>query len=101
MRTRVKITDNAIKLWISANDTHNWARRWPCSFLAGKRLFAEFDSHGLVDMDINGGRGDQDCPADEFNAITSDALQDKVPKDHPVYLVNVGQFLDVGGQTTG
>jgi hypothetical protein len=67
------------KLWLSENDTYNWAHRdgasWPCSTLSGKRLFAEFDNHGnLVDMAINGGRGDQECDGHEFNAITNDAF---------------------------
>ena len=69
------------KLWLSPDDTYNWAhdasaRCWPCSFLAGKPLFAEFDQNGdLIDMAIDYGRGDQDCPSDEFNAITSDFLK--------------------------
>ena len=42
---RTQITDSGVKLWLSANDTYNWATRprdtWPCSKLAGNRLFAE------------------------------------------------------------
>ena len=65
-------------LWLSANDTHNWANRvgasWPCSALSIHRLYAEFDKDGdLIDMTIDG--KSKDCPADEFNAITSDFLQ--------------------------
>ena len=65
-------------LWLSANDTHNWANRvgasWPCSALSSHRLYAEFDKDGdLIDMAIDG--KSKDCPADEFNAITSDFLQ--------------------------
>ena len=44
---RTQITDSGVKLWLSANDTYRWATRpraaWPCSELAGNRLFAEFD----------------------------------------------------------
>ena len=66
-------------LWLSRHDTYEWANKsdapWPCSFLANKTLFAEFEANGdLVDIVVNGGRGDQDCPADEFDAITSDFL---------------------------
>ena len=62
---------------LSARETNWWAYRphalWPCSFLAGRRLFAEFAANGdLVDMNIDGGCGDQDCPADEFTAIVAD-----------------------------
>ena len=71
---------NFVKLWLSANDTFSWANKsgaaWPCSFLSGKRLFAEFDQGDLIDLDINGGRGSQDCPSDEFNAITDDFLKE-------------------------
>lgn len=75
-------------LWLSANDTHNWAHRsgacWPCSTLAGHRLFASFAPNGdLVDMAIDGGRGNQDCPGDEFNAIVSDYLTERFSTEHP------------------
>lgn len=65
-------------VWLSTNDTYNWAHRaghrWPCSFLSGRRLFAQFDGRNgdLIDLAIDGGRGDQDCPCDEFDAIIGD-----------------------------
>ena len=64
-------------LSMSANDTRAWANkpgaRWPCSTLSGRRFFAEFDSFGdLIDLSIDGGRGDQDCDGGEFNAIVDD-----------------------------
>ena len=70
--------DGNVKLWLSTNDTYNWAHRagalWPCSFLSGKRLFAEFDCKGdLIDGTTNGKHG-CNCPSDEFNAITTDFL---------------------------
>ena len=76
---RISRTPGGVKLWLSANDTYNWAHKpgaaWPCSQLSGRRLFAEFEANGdLVDMQIDGGRGEQDCDANEFNAITSDFL---------------------------
>ena len=91
---RTMIFDSGVKIWLSANDTHAWAHKagavWPCSELAGKRLFAEFDTNGLLDMAVNGRTSD--IPADEFNAITSDHLAEKLPVDHPCHFVAVGQF---------
>lgn len=81
---RLKQTEHGTKLWLSANDTHAWATRpgasWPCSQLNNRRLFVEFDRRGdLVDISLGGGRGDQDCDANEFNALISDHL----PEGHP------------------
>ena len=82
---RTQITDTGVKLWLSANDTYNWATRprdsWPCSKLTGKRLFAEFDKGGLVVLAINSRMGD--CSADELTAIVSDHLRGKLPAGHP------------------
>ena len=66
-----------IALWLSANDTYNWAHKtgnsWPCSQLSGKRLFAQFASNGdLEDFAINGRT--EDIDANELNAITEDFL---------------------------
>ena len=77
---KTTLPNDGVKLWLSANDTYQWAHKagasWPCSFLSDKPLFAEFDSNGdLIDLTINYGHGDQDCPGDEFNAITSDFLE--------------------------
>ena len=76
-------SENGVKLWLSANDTYDWAHKsgatWPCSFLSDRRLFAEFDRHGdLVDLSIDGGRGDQDCPSGELNAIVADHVRGKL-----------------------
>lgn len=94
----IKISDNNVKLWLSARETRRWAngeslRRtiWPCSELSGRRLYAEFDAHGLVDFRINGRLANIGAGA-EFNAITSDFLRPKLPKDHACYSVTVGQF---------
>lgn len=88
------ICDSFVKLWISARETGEWAHRpgacWPGSTLAGKRLFAEFDGNGLVDLAVNG--RSTDCDAHELNAITSDFLRSKLPSDHPAHFVAVGQF---------
>jgi hypothetical protein len=55
-------------------------------------MFAQFDSDGLCDIAVNGGRGDQDVPGNEFNAITADYLRNRLPKDHPIHFVTIGQF---------
>ena len=74
---RIEKQGTTVKLWLSANDTYNWANRpnasWPCSVLAGKRLFAEFDDGDLVDFAVNGKRS-LDVTADEFTAITDDFI---------------------------
>ena len=69
------------KIWLSARDMYNWAHRpgarWLGSFLSDRRVFAEFDDGGdLIDLQIDGGHGDQDCPTDEFNACIDDHRTD-------------------------
>jgi len=69
----------AVKLWLSRQDTYEWAHRpgnaWPCSQLSGNRLWAEFDRNGdLVEYAING-QHDVHLDACEFNAITEDFLK--------------------------
>lgn len=72
-----KKTDNTIKLWLSANDTYDWAHKlgasWPCSQLSGHRLFAEFDDGDLVDFTIDG-KDYQEIDGQEFTAMTDDFL---------------------------
>jgi hypothetical protein len=93
----IQIHPESVNVWLSPADTRRWAtcpgNHWPCSFLAGKRLFAQLDAHGLVDFTVDNGRGDQDCPSAEFNAIVADALRSKLPSTHAVWFVAVGQFL--------
>lgn len=92
---QVKVYETGVRIWLSANDTHRWANRphasWPCSQLADRRVFAEFDSNGLLDMSIDGRC--EDCDATEFNALVCDHLRERLPKDHPCYFVVVGQFV--------
>lgn len=78
---RTQVFDHGVKLWLSSDDTYRWARCWPCSELAGKRLFVEYDQGGLIDLAIDGQLGD--CPAHELNAIVSDHLWGKLPTGHP------------------
>jgi hypothetical protein len=98
-KMRKQITETGVKLWLSANETWQWANsegeRWPCSQLAGSRLFAEFDRNGLCDLAIDGKSGD--CDANEFSAIASDFLRGKLPENHPCYFVAVREM----GRTIG
>lgn len=97
----MRLQDNgtSIAVWISANDTREWANRpsdmWPCSTLAGKRLFAAFDSNGLYDVRVDGDWDDYPDEVDghEFNAIVCDMLRDRLSPEHPCYYVCVGQFV--------
>ena len=68
------------KLWLSARDTSDWASKpgaaWPCSTLAGHRVFAEFDDGDLIELAIDGREdGDaNDIDGYEFTAMTDDFL---------------------------
>ena len=82
-----KLHNGGLQLELSAEETDNWATRpgasWPCSFLRGRRVFAEFATNGdLIDLAIDGGRGEQDCPSNEFNAICTDHIATHFPS-HP------------------
>ncbi len=72
MRLKGKKSDCVI--WLSANDTYEWAHRigesWPCSTLSGKRLCATIQNDDLVDLTINGKYGD--CDGNELDAILAD-----------------------------
>ena len=73
---KIQRSNQGVKLWLSANDTYNWAHKagssWPCSTLSNKRLFAEFDGSGdLIDLSVNG-RTALNVDGNEFNAIVAD-----------------------------
>jgi hypothetical protein len=93
---KTQINPRSVKLWLSSADTYRWAHKsgasWPCSQVSGRRLFAEFDSNGLLDLSIDGGRGDQDCDGNELSTICADHLRAKLPKGHPAFAVAVAQF---------
>ncbi len=73
MRTQKNGT--TIKVWLSANDTYNWAHKagasWPGSTLSDKRVFAEFEDGDLIDVAIDG-KSSVDIDAHEFNAMVAD-----------------------------
>jgi|DEB0MinimDraft_6_1074348.scaffolds.fasta_scaffold499611_1 hypothetical protein len=88
---RLKDYGEAVTVWLSADDTYHWARRWPCSGLSGKRLRAEFDTNGLLDCAVDGAYL-EDLDGAELSAIVADHLADRLDPAHPCYFVTVGQF---------
>lgn len=74
--------NGTIQLWLSADDTYNWAHRpgasWPCSELSGHRMYAEFDRGDLIDLTVDG--RSRDIPVDEFSAIIEDYLGSANPE---------------------
>jgi len=74
---RKQVNGKSVKLWLSANDTYNWAHRacksWPCSQLSDNRVFVELYDGDLVDLAINGKM--TDCDGNELNAIVQDFLK--------------------------
>lgn len=94
---RVKDYGTSVVLWASADDTYRWARKpgaaWPGSTLAGKRFVACFDENGLYDLTVNG-RDAGDIDGHELSAICADFLSEKLPREHPCWLITVGQFQD-------
>ena len=84
----MKIHPECLKIWLSENDTYRFAigsygtGRWPCSVLSGRRLFVEFASNGdLIDLALDGGRGAQDCPANELSACIAANLTKRSKRD--------------------
>ncbi len=102
---RTKIGEKGFKLWLSAKETYNWAygveRSWPCSQLAGNRLFVEFDSNGLVDLLVSGkyiyniNMGNlETIESNELNAIVADHINESLPENHCCkVLMNVNSNL--------
>ena len=85
---RATQNQHGTSIWLSAKNTEDWAERpgarWPCSTLSGHRIFAAFAPNGdLVRVCVDGGRGNQDCSIDEFNAIMSDHLAKRFGTEHP------------------
>jgi len=99
---RVQVFEHGVNLWVSANETEDWAAgranfgsgsRWQCSTLAGHRLFAQFDSNGVIDHALDGKDVPDTVDGHEFNCLCADALKARLPKDHPARFVAVDQFL--------
>ncbi len=89
---RIKIDKSGFALWLSANDTYNWAHRpgkaWPCSTVRGRRVALFVDMTGLVEFTVNG-RDGVDVDSAELSAMLSDFVRDVLPRDHPAYHIAV------------
>lgn len=91
---------HSIELWLSAANTQAWALGlagggcWPNSELKGRTVYANLDSSGLVELRIDGRHlGNRlHIEAAEVSACLADHLAPKLPADHPVWWVAVGQF---------
>lgn len=97
---RIVIKPQSVVLWASQDDTSMWAsqgKSWPVSTLAGRRLRAEFDRGGLVDLQVDGAEDDSsmtdqgDVDGNEFSALCADLLSEHLPTDHPAYEIAVAQ----------
>ena len=85
---KIDITNGQLAVWLTKHDTYEWAnrpgKRWPCSTLAGKRVYALFAANGdLLDFVVNLGRDQDDIDGNELTAITSDAIVRAGLPDHP------------------
>jgi hypothetical protein len=92
----VRITESRVHVIAPGIALYDWAHRagaaWPCSELARlDSIRVELDANGLLDM-VTSPDG-VDVPSDELNAWLGDVLGDVLPKSHPAWFVNVGQFL--------
>ena len=70
-------------MWLSKNDTHQWARKWPCSTISNKRLAVSVDSNGLCDLAVNSKSGDVD--GSELEAIVTDHLPEGLRHLWPIW----------------
>lgn len=70
-------------LKLSSDDTYRWAngsdngadRRWPGSYLSGRRFVVVVDKNGLCDLTINGKHSDGPGPSnDELSACVADHI---------------------------
>lgn len=93
---RKQISPSHVSLWLSARETQAWATKpgatWPCSTIAGRSLYVEFDRNGLCDLTTRPER--EDIDANELSALCADSLRDSVPRDHALHFVIIGQFED-------
>lgn len=89
---KTQISENHATFWISGSESWQWATQWPCSQLSGKRICASFDRNGLCELSINGKDAPEDLDATELNAIVADFAARKLPEDHALWYVIVGQF---------
>lgn len=82
---RLTLSDKGFSVWVSANETYNWAHRpgksWSCSTLSNHRFFAQFNSNGLCDLTIDG-KDDTSIDPHEFGCIMEDLVYPRLPDGH-------------------
>lgn len=86
---RIQKNDDGYVMWLSANDTYNWAHKagagWPCSTLSDKRCVVTVDSNGLCDFNVNGRDDNDNIDGTELDAIVSDHLPNDLRQFWPVW----------------
>lgn len=90
MRIKPDTDNKGYQLWLSANDTYNWAHRpnksWPCSTLSNHRCYIAVDSNGLVDLTVDGQYPVKiDIDGNELSAIVSDHLPKELRHLWPIW----------------
>ena len=81
---RIKATTGGYKLWLSRQDTSNFARQWRCSTLGGEAVFIEVDKNGLCDARVTTVKSD-DINGYELEAIVADMLPPAYREYWPVW----------------
>jgi len=87
---RTKEQTKGYQLWLSANDTYNWAHKagasWPCSTLSNHRVWILVDENGLLDITLDGkDTHNKDIDGTELDAIVSDFLPESLHQFWPVW----------------
>ena len=85
---RVKEHIGGYNLWLTANETYKWAHKagptWPCSTLAGHKLFVAIDSNGLCDITLDGKEA-LEIDSNELEACITDHLPESLHQFWPVW----------------
>lgn len=86
---RIQKSDTGYVMWLSANDTYEWAHKagasWPCSTLSDKRCMVAVDNNGLCDISVNGRDDNGFIDGTELDAIVSDYLPNDLRQFWPVW----------------
>tara|TARA_R110002020_G_C15831987_1_gene734290 strand:+ start:153 stop:431 length:279 start_codon:yes stop_codon:yes gene_type:complete len=86
----LNINADSFSIVITKEETSLWATSWPCSILAGKRVMADYDTDGLLDLEVESSL--EEIPSDELNAIVADHMKEHLPEGHPCHFMVIGQF---------
>lgn len=83
---RVRVSACGVTVTVSAAETAEWGRRWPCATLRGRRVSAAFARGGLVDLTIDGHAAKDYVDGCEFDALMADVVagwRHQIPDGHP------------------